>query len=84
MPPEMTASIRIELAALVGAMKEGDTGRMMAAMERLDATVAQHGPSLDPRLAHFLERRSYAKALDFIGGDPNVPAGSCGPGKSGS
>jgi hypothetical protein len=52
---------------------------MIAGMERLDRLVAESRGTLDPRLAHFLERRSYAKALDFLGGAADVPRGTCGP-----
>jgi hypothetical protein len=52
---------------------------MLRSMEQLDALVAAHRRELDPRLAHFLERRSYAKALEFLNDAPDIPAGSCGP-----
>jgi hypothetical protein len=35
-------------------------------------------PGLHPQLAHFLENRSYAKALMFLGGDTDIPVGICG------
>ena len=41
-------------------------GEVRAALGALDQVVAQSGESLPPRLAHFLERRSYVKALAFI------------------
>jgi len=33
---------------------------------------------LHPQLAHFLEQRSYAKALLFLGGAEDIPVGRCG------
>jgi hypothetical protein len=33
---------------------------------------------LHPQLVHFLEKRSYPKALLFLGGESDIPAGSCG------
>ncbi|HEY1792635.1 MAG TPA: hypothetical protein VGG34_06930 [Opitutaceae bacterium] len=47
-------------------------------MAEIEALVAENRASLDPRLAHFLDRRSYAKALALLGGDRAVPAGTCG------
>jgi len=41
-------------------------GEVRDALVVLDQVVAQSGESLPPRLAHFLERRSYVKALAFI------------------
>lgn len=59
-------------------MKAADTAGMLRNMEVLDRLVTAHGSELEPRLAHFLARRSYAKALEFLGGASDVPAGSCG------
>lgn len=41
-------------------------GEILEATRRLDALLEEHRASLHPRLRHFLERRSYRKALDFI------------------
>jgi hypothetical protein len=46
-------------------------------MARLDDWAAKAGRDLHPQLAHFLERRSYAKALAFLGGAEDIPAGAC-------
>lgn len=65
------------LIDLVNGMKHPDTHKMVESMERLDALLAAHRDRLDPRLGHFLERRSYAKALEFLrGGKP--ASGVCG------
>ncbi len=70
--------IKGALIDLIEGMKATDTSRMIASMERLDEMVAQAGSRLDPRLRHFLERRSYAKALAVLSGDaPSAPSGSC-------
>ncbi|MDB6128633.1 MAG: hypothetical protein JWM35_2529, partial [Verrucomicrobia bacterium] len=31
-----------------------------------------------PQLEHFLGKRSYAKALMFLGGETDIPIGACG------
>lgn len=71
--------LKATLIELVGGMKSADTARMLRSMEQLDDLVATHKAVIDPRLAHFLERRSYAKALDFLGGAEDVPASTCAP-----
>jgi len=44
-------------------------------IDALDALLAQERRSLHPQLAHFLENRSYAKALTFLGGETEgIPA----------
>lgn len=42
------------------------TERLRAASERLDALEQQLPSQIDPQLRHFLERRSYSKALEYI------------------
>lgn len=44
----------------------------------LDAYQRDHGAGLPPRLAHFLERRSYGKAVALLRGEAeNMPPGGC-------
>jgi hypothetical protein len=71
--------IKATLIDLVGGMNAADTARMLRGMERLDGLVAAHKRELDPQLVHFLERRSYAKAMDFVGGVADIPSGTCAP-----
>jgi hypothetical protein len=71
--------VKASLIALVGGMNQADTNAMLGSMEALDRLLASRGRELDPRLTHFLERRSYAKALQFLGGASDVPSGTCGP-----
>ena len=47
-------------------------------MVRLDDFLVQGRAGLHPQLVHFLENRSYAKALMFLGGDTDIPVGICG------
>jgi hypothetical protein len=47
-------------------------------MARLDESLARGRGTLHPQLVHFLENRSYAKALMFLGGETNIPVGACG------
>jgi len=77
MSDDPISQIQGSLIDLVSGMKHPDTHKMLQAMERLDALLAARRDAIDPRLAHFLERRSYAKALEFLaGGRP--ASGACG------
>ncbi|HTU00366.1 MAG TPA: hypothetical protein VMG58_01070 [Candidatus Sulfotelmatobacter sp.] len=70
--------IKDSLAALMDAIKRADGGAVECQMALLDAYLRQARGTLDPQLVHYLERRSYPKALMFLGGAPGIPAGSCG------
>ena len=82
MSPPLLAEIKACLIDLTGAINRSDTRAMLAAMEQLDVLVAAQGAALDARLAHFLGQRSYAKAIDYLGGAGGVPRGNCGPAAS--
>ena len=58
----MMQDIEKALRVITGQAK----GQVRDALGLLDQVVAQSSESLPPRLAHFLERRSYVKALAFI------------------
>jgi hypothetical protein len=40
--------------------------RLQAVSEKIDRLQAALPPPIDPQLAHYLQRRSYDKALEFI------------------
>ncbi|MFH1497843.1 MAG: hypothetical protein ABII82_08460 [Verrucomicrobiota bacterium] len=74
----MEAEIKAALIALLDGIKTAD-GRVIATeMARLDDLTARGRAGLHPQLVHFLERRSYAKALMFLGGEQDIPVGICG------
>ncbi|MEY2881593.1 MAG: hypothetical protein RLZZ15_3973 [Verrucomicrobiota bacterium] len=74
----METEIKATLVTLLAAIKAADGGSVLTAMERLDASLARGRGELHPQLVHFLENRSYAKALMFLGGETNIPVGACG------
>jgi hypothetical protein len=82
----METQIKASLVTLLDAIQRSDGASIAAEMERLDGFLAsgQAAGSLHPQLEHFLEKRSYAKALMFLGGETDIPAGACGgrPGKA--
>ncbi len=72
-------AIKASLIALEEGMKASDTNTMLESMRRLEELVQGRRDSLHPQLVHFLERRSYAKAMAFVGGAEEVARGSCAP-----
>jgi hypothetical protein len=74
----METQIKDSLTALLAAIKAGDGQAIADAMARLDDYLERGRPGLHPQLIHFLENRSYAKALMFLGGESDIPVGVCG------
>jgi hypothetical protein len=72
------AQIKDALIALLDGIKRADAQVISEEMAKLDETVSRSRLGLHPQLTHFLERRSYAKALDFLGGATDIPSGACG------
>ena len=79
----MTESkIKNSLSALLDGIAHSDGTVIAHEMACLDEFLGQGRGELHPQLIHFLERRSYAKALTFLGGESDIPVGICG-GRSG-
>lgn len=74
----MEAEIKGALSKLLAGIAGGDAAVIAAEMETLELLAARGRGTLDPQLQHFLERRSYAKAVQFLGGATDIPAGLCG------
>lgn len=70
--------IKAALIALLDGIKRADAAAISSHMATLDAALLGGRENLHPQLVHFLERRSYAKALQFLGGAQDIPTGSCG------
>jgi hypothetical protein len=77
----MESEIKASLIALTNGIKLADGQMILAATTRLDEIVALGRDTLHPQLVHFLERRSYNKALMFLGGASDIPSGICGGGR---
>jgi hypothetical protein len=77
----MESEIKASLIALLSGIKSADGKMISAATTHLDGIVERCRTGLHPQLVHFLERRSYDKALMFLGGATDIPAGICGGGK---
>lgn len=74
----MQIDIRTSLTNLMAAIQRGDGAVIAAEMAHLDEALEAGRETLPPRLVHFLQNRSYAKALMFLEGEGNIPAGVCG------
>lgn len=80
------AQVKGALIRFNGAIKNSDGAALSAALNEVEALLAAHREALHPQLRHFLEGRSYAKALAWLGaGDelavkPASPPGGCGGG----
>ncbi|MBT4096277.1 MAG: hypothetical protein HOM68_16350 [Gemmatimonadetes bacterium] len=72
----MTDSIHQTLTDLMAAIAAGDD-RVRELISRVDEL--QHALPADspPMLRHYLEKRSYAKALDFLEGRDEAAAPNC-------
>ena len=76
----MESQIKASLTSLLAAIKAADGQTVADEMAKLDEWLVRGRASgeLHPQLVHFLENRSYAKAVMFLGGETNIPVGACG------
>ena len=74
----MEIQIKAAIVGLLAAIKVGDGQSVAEEMAHLDDFLAQGRLALHPQFVHFLENRSYAKALMFLGGETDIPVGACG------
>jgi len=66
--------------ALMDGIRRADAEVISRETAALDRRLDAARGSIRPQLAHYLQNRSYPKALAFLGGDSAIPAGSCGRG----
>ena len=71
-------NIKTSLTTLLEGIAHSDGGVIAKEMARLDEFLENGRRDLHPQLVHFLERRSYAKAVMFLGGESDIPVGICG------
>ncbi len=74
----METQIKDSLITLLDAIKASNGAVVVDQMEKLDRFLSEGRTTLHPQLVHFLEKRSYAKALMFLGGESDIPVGICG------
>lgn len=72
--------IKESLIALLAGINRSDGMVIAGEISKLDDLLQRGRAGLDPQLVHFLERRSYAKALTFLEGDAGgLPRTACAP-----
>ncbi|HYY35048.1 MAG TPA: hypothetical protein VE867_01635 [Candidatus Binatia bacterium] len=69
---DLAQALRERLAVIRDEQSRRDeakhTARLRAVSEKIDRFQAMLPRPVDPRLAHYLERKSYDKALEFLEG----------------
>ena len=75
---QMETQIKDSLITLLDAIKASNAKAVADEMAKLDGFLEQGRGTLHPQLVHFLEKRSYAKAVMFLGGESDIPVGICG------
>ena len=67
---DLAAALRERLAIISDEQSRTDpdrhTERLQAVSQRIEQLEQQLPPAIDPQLRHFLQRRSYSKALDLL------------------
>ncbi len=75
--------IKAALIRFNAAITNSDGSALSTALNEVEALLASSRAELDPQLVHYLDGRSYAKALAWLGaGDqlasrPSSPPGGC-------
>ena len=64
---ELHSVLKEMMESIAGHGKEGEVD-IAGSLARIDALGRELGTEAPPMLRHFLEKRSYAKALDFLEG----------------
>ena len=72
---DLTAALRERLNIIADQTSRQDPVRHMARLQavsqKIEALQEAISPTVDPRLKHYLDRRSYDKALEFLEGVGN-------------
>ena len=77
--PTIEQELRGVLTRFMRAAAEKDQEAVATALARVTKLQQQLGPDASPMLRHYLERRSYRKALEFLNsGRPETEEPSCG------
>lgn len=67
---QLMNEIQVALEVILNPAKL-EQGAMVQAIKSLDTIWKERGRELSPDLVHYLQRRSYEKALAFIEADPD-------------
>ena len=75
---QLETEIKASLMALLAGIKSSHGEVIASEMAKLDDFLEAGRATLHPQLVHFLEKRSYPKAVMFLGGESDIPVGICG------
>lgn len=70
------------LVALQKAISEANSEIVKSSLVEIERIRVDERKELHAQLKHYLKNRSYQKALMFLNGEADIPAGRCGGGKS--
>jgi hypothetical protein len=73
----MEQEIKATLVDLLDHIRRADGPGIGSSLGKLDELLVRGRGQLHPQLVHYLEGRSYAKAVAWLGGEGGIPAGSC-------
>ena len=62
----LNKEIKERLEIVVESAEDADKNDIVSAIKDLDLLVESRADEMDDRLTHFLQRRSYQKALEFL------------------
>ena len=78
--PEWVASLRNWLEELSHPLPGAEgKRRLMEVLAELGNLLKERRSEMPNELVHYLERRSYEKAVQYCAGGFSIPRGSCGP-----
>ena len=69
--------VHTTLQALMAAIDNGEGESIVTHLRQLDELGQELGKETPPMLRHYLEKRSYTKALDFLEGRDEAAAPKC-------
>ena len=69
----LNKEIEERLQIVVERAGDKDKNDVVSAIKQLDSLVDRRADEMDERLIHFLQRRSYSKALDFLRSQSELP-----------
>ncbi|MDX2111775.1 MAG: hypothetical protein SFY80_16195 [Verrucomicrobiota bacterium] len=76
-PPSIFTQFERSLIRVVETGKHVPADVLLDEIKHLDKLIVTHKNAVPPKFRHFIENRSYAKAMHFLRGEP--PAEACAP-----
>ena len=74
---QLQEDLHASLQDMMDSISSGATDSLVAQIKKIDEIGQALGADAPPMLRHYLEKRSYAKALDFLEGRDETAAPNC-------